>query len=44
MIKSTLLVIGDLTMDGIKPAPSVNKFIENSKRLIDRKIEFKFVN
>lgn len=39
-MRSTLLVIGDLYLDDVKKAPSINKFIRYRKRLLRKKIQF----
>jgi len=41
---STLLILGDLTMDGTKKAPSVNKFVRYRKRLLTRKIKHEYAS
>lgn len=42
-MRRTLLAIGDLTLDGVKAAPSVNKFIWYKKNLIGKNIGFEFI-
>jgi len=41
-MKSTLLNIGDLYLDDVKKAPSVNKFIRYRNDFIKKKIQFEF--
>jgi glutathione synthase/RimK-type ligase-like ATP-grasp enzyme len=44
MAKSTLLTIGDLTVDGERKAPSINKFLRYKKRLIRKGLNFDFIS
>jgi glutathione synthase/RimK-type ligase-like ATP-grasp enzyme len=43
-MKKALLVIGDLTTDGFRPQPSINRFIRYKENLIKRDIEFALIN
>jgi len=42
-MRTTLLVIGDLTMDGAKEEPSISKFIRHRKKLTERNVDSEFI-
>ncbi|HDZ76936.1 MAG TPA: hypothetical protein ENH41_02485 [Candidatus Omnitrophica bacterium] len=42
-MKNTLLIVGDLTLDGFKPAPSLNRFLEYRDAIKHRGMGFEFI-
>jgi len=42
-MRTTLLAVGDLTLDGVKKEKSVNRFVRYGKRFLGKRVRFEFL-